>query len=152
MIITNRLQQRIDKFLPTLRLGVDFGQTTGGISMVRGREILHAEAFVDFHNSTLETRRTLRRGRRTRRSKKMRLARLRSWILRQRLPDGSRLPDPYRVMWNVEEGFQTKPGLYKTKGLSPSEYDTWIEAAKKEHVGSAGLRLRADAFISKARL
>ena len=136
--ITDRLRERIDRFLPTLRLGVDFGQTTGGIGLVRDREILHAEAFVDFHDSTLETRRTLRRGRRTRSSKKMRLARLRSWVLRQRLPDGSRLPDPYRVMWDIEGGFQTKPGLYKTKGRSPGEYDTWIEVAKKGEVDPAG--------------
>jgi len=119
-------------------LGVDFGQTTGGCALVRGREILHAETFVDFHNTTLETRRTLRRGRRTRRSKKMRLARLRSWVLRHRLPDGSRLPDPYQIMWNVEGGFQTKPGLYKRKGRSPAEYETWISAAKRGEVDSAG--------------
>lgn len=130
------LDTRVSRFLPTLRLGIDFGETAGGIALVRGREILHAETFVDFHNTTLETRRTLRRGRRSRHAKKMRLARLRSWILRQKLPDGSRLPDPYRIMWNP--AYQTKMGLYKQKGQSPRELPTWIEAAKAGHVNADG--------------
>lgn len=92
------INKKIDEFLPTLRLGIDMGEYTGGIAMVTGNEILWAESYVDFHESTLEDRRRLRRGRRTRHSKRMRLARLRSWVLRQRLSSGSRLPDPYVVM------------------------------------------------------
>ncbi|MFB3815612.1 MAG: HNH endonuclease domain-containing protein [Terriglobales bacterium] len=131
-----QLKERVAAFLPTLRLGVDFGEAAGGIALVRGNTIIHAETFVDFHNTTLETRRGLRRGRRTRHSKKMRLARLRSWVLRQKLPDGTRLPDPYRVMW--EPRFQTKPTIYKEKGKSPREVPTWIEAAKAGEVDAAG--------------
>src|SRR5438045_4083171 len=101
-MIPKGLKKYVEEFLSTLRLGVDFGEAAGGIALVRCNEILHAETFVDFHNTTLETRRTLRRGRRTRHSKKMRLARLRSWLLRQKLTDGSRLPDPYQIMWDVE--------------------------------------------------
>jgi 5-methylcytosine-specific restriction endonuclease McrA len=135
-MISEQLKPKVNEFLSTLRVGVDFGETAGGIALVQGNRILHAETFVDFHDSTLETRRTLRRGRRTRRSKKMRLARLRSWVLRQKLPDGSHLPDPYPIMW--DERFQTKPLLYKEKGRDPRQVDGWLEAAKKGEVDAAG--------------
>ncbi len=98
MLANSRLQERLCEFLPLVRVGVDFGEGAGGIAVVKGNAILHAETYVDFHETTLEQRRQLRRGRRARHAKKMRLARLRSWILRQALPDGTRLPDPYRVM------------------------------------------------------
>lgn len=135
-MLPSPLRERVGEFLSTLRLGIDFGETTGGLGLVYQRAILHAESFVDFHETTLETKRSLRRGRRTRRSKKMRLARLRSWLLRQKLPDGTRLPDPYRVM--RERRFQTKPGLFQQKGKSPADFPTWIEAAKNGQVDVAG--------------
>lgn len=135
-MIPDPLRARVDEFLSTLRIGIDFGETAGGIALVHGNKILHAETFVDFHEATLEDRRKMRRGRRTRHSKKMRIARLRSWILRQRLPDGTRLPDPYMIMDNPK--FQTKPGLYRTSGANPKEIPTWIEAAKEGKVDSDG--------------
>ncbi|MHA2641783.1 MAG: HNH endonuclease [bacterium JZ-2024 1] len=92
------LETRIGDFLPTLRVGLDLGEWTGGIAVVRGNQILHAETYTDYHATTLEERRRMRRGRRTRHARKMRLARLRSWILRKKLPDGTRLPDPYDLM------------------------------------------------------
>jgi len=60
------LQQRLNDFLPRTRVGIDFGEHAGGIAVVQGNEILHAETYVDFHETTLEMRRQLRRGRRTR--------------------------------------------------------------------------------------
>jgi hypothetical protein len=134
-MLTSQTKEKIDAFLPSLRLGVDFGEVAGGIALVRGNTIVQAETFVDFHHTTLETRRSLRRARRARHGKKMRLARLRSWILRQSLPDGSRLLDPYEVMWNPR--FQTKPCLYKAQGRSPC-VPTWIEAAKRGEVDASG--------------
>lgn len=103
-----RLSQGISEFLKTLRVGIDIGERTGGIAVVRGNEILYAETYADYHLTTLEDRRKLRRGRRTRHAKKMRLARLRSWILRQEISgtipgarqnkkSGFTLPDPYKV-------------------------------------------------------
>lgn len=135
-VVPGQLKTRMEDFLSTLRIGVDLGETAGGIALVHGNRILHAETFVDFHEATLEDRRNLRRGRRTRQSKKMRLARLRSWVLRQKLPDGTRLPDPYVIMANRE--FQTKPGLYRVGGASPESQPTWIEAAKQGKVDSSG--------------
>ena len=60
------LSRYLEEFLPQVRVGVDFGEDAGGIAVVKGNEILHAETFVDFHDTDLETRRRLRRGRRTR--------------------------------------------------------------------------------------
>jgi 5-methylcytosine-specific restriction endonuclease McrA len=97
-----RLNEHIKEFVPSLRLGLDIGEWTGGIALVRGNEVLHAETYTDHHATTLKDRRTIRRGRRTRRAKKMRLARLRLWILRAKLPDKSRLPDPYLLMSRKE--------------------------------------------------
>src|SRR5207248_11310856 len=109
---SSRLQSHLNDFLGTFRLGVDFGEAAGGIALVHHNEILHAETFIDFHETTLQQRRTLRRGRRSRHAKKMRLARLRSWILRQSI-NGERLPDPYEIM--RRHRFQTKPEIYKQK-------------------------------------
>lgn len=131
-----RLEGLVRPFLQSFRLGIDLGEAAGGVAIVRGNEIVEAFTFVDFHETTLETRRTLRRGRRTRHAKKMRLARLRSWALRQRLPDGKHLPDPYKVMRDVR--FQTMPGLYKTPGKSPLECDTWIERARTGGIDASG--------------
>ncbi|MGH7205107.1 MAG: RRXRR domain-containing protein, partial [Nitrospiraceae bacterium] len=85
--LSPHLEEKFSRFLPQLRLGIDIGEWAGGIAVVRGNEILHAETYTDYHGTTLEKRRQLRRGRRTRHAKKMRLARLRSWVLRQELPD-----------------------------------------------------------------
>jgi hypothetical protein len=123
------LQKFLDSFLPTVRVGIDFGEHAGGIAVVRNNEILHAETFIDFHKATLEERRTLRRSRRTRRAKKMRLARLRCWVLRQKLPNGDRLPDPYLILQNPR--FHVQPGLYKTQGHDPLTLGSWIEHAKQ---------------------
>ena len=130
------IEEKVAPFLLTTRVGIDFGERKGGIAIEKGRivdgqlmnEILHAEVFCDFHATDLETRRALRRGRRSRRQKKLRLARLRSWVLRQpnpakpssltdlqrsALPKNQRLPDPYALMRNPR--FQCQPGEFETK-------------------------------------
>ncbi len=129
MTVNPKLQERINGFLPLVRVGVDFGEGAGGIAVVEGRTILHAETYVDFHETTLEQRRQLRRGRRTRHAKKMRLARLRSWILRQRLPDGSRLPDPYRVM--SDPRFHVQPEVFRSPGRHPAGAPSWVALARE---------------------
>jgi 5-methylcytosine-specific restriction endonuclease McrA len=123
------LSTRLKDFLPTVRVGVDFGEGAGGIAVVKGNQILHAETYVDFHETTLEKRRQLRRGRRTRHSKKMRLARLRSWILRQKLPDGTRLPDPYIVMRAPR--FHPQAGVYQKPEVDPLQATSWINLIKQ---------------------
>lgn len=137
------LREKVEPFLETARVGIDFGEYAGGIAITQGNKILHAEVFLDFHAATLEQRRDFRRNRRTRHAKKMRLSRLRSWVLRQRLPDGSRLPDPYKLMRMTE--FQCQPGEHKVgkgqlsavKGNLP----TWIEAVQR------GERTDPDSFV-----
>jgi hypothetical protein len=114
------LSRYLDDFLPQVRVGIDFGEYAGGIAVVKETAILHAETYVDFHDTDLETRRRLRRGRRTRHAKKMRLARLRSWVLRQRLPDGSRLPDPYEILSEKTKQYWVQPGIYQIKGKDPA--------------------------------
>jgi 5-methylcytosine-specific restriction endonuclease McrA len=91
-------EPRFEEFLSAVRVGIDLGEFASGIAVVQDKKILHAETCLDFHSATLEQRRTLRRARRTRHSKKMRLARLRSWVLRQRLNNQTRLPDPYEIL------------------------------------------------------
>ncbi len=161
------LKEKVKPFLLSTRIGIDFGEGKGGIAVEQGREengkivneIRHAEVFCDFHAATLKDRRDNRRGRRTRRAKKIRLARLRSWILRQpdptknidmaswlkrpvSLPRDKRLPDPYVLM--RDEKFQCQPFEYKVgkkqldaKTNYKKESDnpnfllpTWIEAVK----------------------
>lgn len=131
-----KLQERIKQFLPQVRVGVDFGEGAGGIAVVKRNAILYAETYVDFHETTLEQRRQLRRGRRTRHAKKMRLARLRSWILRQKLPDGARLPDLYRVMRDPR--FHSQPGVFESKGTNPGAAPSWIDLAKQANTDPAG--------------
>jgi len=142
------LQDRIRAFLPTRRLGIDFGEHTGGIALLRGNTILHAETYLDFHQATLEQRRLLRRGRRTRHAKRMRLARLRSWILRQSLPGGPRLPDPYAVMRDAR--YMVQPGIFQKSGTSPHTAPSWVELAKKGQVSPAGF-VRALTLIFQKR-
>lgn len=150
MMLPPRLQEHLATFLPSIRLGIDFGESAGGIALVRENEILHAETYVDFHNSDLEQRRQLRRGRRTRRAKKMRLARLRSWVLRQKLPDGTRLPDPYVVMRDPK--FHVQPGVFKTKtpGRDSATVPSWIDLAKQGKVNASGF-VRALTLIFQKR-
>lgn len=147
-MLTPSLQARIDSFLPTVRVGIDFGESAGGIAVVRGNQILHAETYVDFHNSDLEQRRQLRRGRRTRNAKKMRLARLRSWVLRQNLPSGARLPDPYVVL--NDPRFHVQPGIFQTPGKNPSDMPSWIDLAKQGKVDATGF-VRALTLIFQKR-
>lgn len=147
-LLTPRLQERIDSFLPNIRVGIDFGESAGGIAVVQGNRILHAETYVDFHGSDLEQRRQLRRGRRTRNAKKMRLARLRSWVLRQKLPSGVRLPDPYVVL--NDPRFHVQPGIFKTPGKNPSDVPSWIDLAKQGNVDTHGF-VRALTLIFKKR-
>lgn len=71
-------EDQIKEFLSFYRFGVDLGEAAGGLALLLGTDILHVETYLDFHEATLETKRTLRRGRRTRHAKKMRLARVRS--------------------------------------------------------------------------
>jgi len=127
------LQDKIRTFLPQLRLGLDIGQSAGGIAIVEGNKILHAETYTDYHNTTLEDRRRLRRGRRTRQAKRIRLARLRSWILRQKA-GGRRLPDPYDLMHRKR--FQCQPGEYgigqrmlkRATGREKAQLGSWVDA------------------------
>ncbi len=147
-MLRSRLRERLDEFLPTVRVGIDFGEHAGGIAIVQGNRILHAETYLDFHEADLEKRRQLRRGRRTRHAKKMRLARLRSWVLRQRLPDGSRLPDPYRLL--NDKRFWVPPGLYERKISDPRNADGWVEKAKQGEVDANGF-VRALTLIFKKR-
>lgn len=135
-MLNAKLEQRMAEFLPQVRVGMDFGEGAGGIAVVRGNKILHAETYVDFHETTLEQRRQLRRGRRTRSAKKMRLARLRSWVLRQRLPDGSRLTDPYTVMRDPH--YHVQPGVFETAGRNPAEAPSWVDLAKQGKTNAAG--------------
>src|SRR5437762_403118 len=135
-MLNPKLEERIKGFLPGLRVGVDFGEGAGGIAVVKGNKILHAETYVDFHETTLEQRRQLRRGRRTRHAKKMRLARLRSWVLRQSLPDGSRLPDPYRVMRDPR--FHVQPGMFQSPGRDPAQATSWIDLARQGKTDAEG--------------
>lgn len=135
------LQKNFSHFLPQLRLGIDIGEWAGGIAVVRGNEILHAETYTDYHGTTLENRRRLRRGRRTRHAKKMRLARLRSWALRQGLPD------PYQLMQRKE--FQCQPGefnvgrkkLKSTTGKEKDDLGSWVEVVQ------SGVRADPKAFV-----
>jgi len=138
------LREKVKPFLETVRVGIDFGEYAGGIAILKGNEIRHAEVFLDFHETTLEQRRDFRRNRRTRHAKKMRLARLRSWVLRQKRSDGSRwFSDPYELMRRKE--FQCQPGEYAVgkgnlaavKGNLP----TWSEAVRR------GERTDPDSFI-----
>jgi len=142
------LADRIQEFLSTVRVGIDFGEHAGGIAVVRGNEVLHAETFLDFHEADLEQRRILRRGRRSRHAKKMRLARLRSWALRQDLPDGQRLPDPYKLMRNP--AYMVQPGVYKQKGVDPKASLSWVEVAKSGKRDAAGF-VRALTLIFQKR-
>lgn len=91
------LDRRVEEFNSSLKLGIDVGLETGGIALVQDGKILFAKTLVDFHENSLEKRRELRRARRTRRTKEMRLARLRSWVLRQKV-NGKQLPDPYKIL------------------------------------------------------
>lgn len=138
------LTEKIGPFLDAVRVGVDFGEYAGGIAILQGNKIRHAEVFLDFHAATLEQRRDFRRNRRTRHAKQMRLARLRSWIIRQKRPDGSRwFQDPYKLM-RIKK-FQCQPGehgvgkgnLTAVKGDLP----TWIEAVRR------GERTDPDSFV-----
>jgi len=146
--ISSLLESRVRDFLATVRLGIDFGEHAGGIAVVKGNRVLHAETFLDFHEATLEQRRILRRGRRSRHAKKMRLARLRSWVLRQRLPNGDRLPDPYSVMRNPQ--YMVQPGIYLEKGTAPLEASSWIQLAKEGKADTAGF-VRALTLIFQKR-
>ncbi|MBI5236873.1 MAG: HNH endonuclease [Deltaproteobacteria bacterium] len=146
MALNSALNKRVKEFLSIARLGIDLGEAAGGIALVRGNEILHDETYLEFREATLETRRTLRRARRTRNAKKMRLARLRSWVLRQFIPstipgaglkDGkSRLPDPYHLM--QDKKYQTLPGFYRVEGKDPSNASGWVDAAKNGEVDAEG--------------
>jgi 5-methylcytosine-specific restriction endonuclease McrA len=147
-MLTPILRERIISFLPTVRVGIDFGESAGGIAVVQGNRILHAETYIDFHASDLEQRRQLRRGRRTRRAKKMRLARLRSWVLRQKLLNGARLPDPYAVM--KEPRFHVQPGIFQTTGSNPATVPSWIDLAKQGKVDASGF-VRALTLIFQKR-
>ena len=147
-MLTPRLLERVTSFLPTVRVGIDFGESAGGIAVVQGNQILHAETYVDFHASDLEQRRQLRRGRRTRNAKKMRLARLRSWILRQKLPSDGRLPDPYVVMNDPQ--FHVQPGIFQTTGRNPATVPSWINLAKQGKVDARGF-VRALTLIFQKR-
>lgn len=143
-----KLKSRLREFLSTLRLGIDFGEHAGGIALVRENTILHAETFLDFHQATLEQRRALRRGRRTRHAKKMRLARLRSWIMRQRLASGKRLPDPYHIMRDMR--YMVAPGVYHAKGAQPATAPGWVQLARAGQVTAAGF-VRALTLIFQKR-
>jgi 5-methylcytosine-specific restriction endonuclease McrA len=147
MPITEKLRAHISEFLPTLRLGIDFGEYAGGIALVRGNDVIHAETCLDFHSATIEQRRILRRGRRSRHARKMRLARLRSWVLRQRV-NGKRLPDSYAVMHDPR--FMVQPTVYRSSGVVPQEVPSWIDFVKQGRGGAAAF-VRALTLIFQKR-
>lgn len=147
-LLTPSFRERIDSFLNTIRVGIDFGESAGGIAVVKGNRILHAETYVDFHASDLEQRRQLRRGRRTRNAKKMRMARVRSWVLRQKLPDGTRLSDPYIIL--NDPRFHVQPGIFQTPGRNPADVPSWIDLAKQGKVDANGF-VRALTLIFQKR-
>lgn len=156
--IKDTLDSKLQKFLSTIRVGVDFGEAAGGIAVVQGNKILHAETYIDFHDATLEERRKLRRARRTRHAKKMRLARLRSWVLRQEIPSsipGARLkngkaflPDPYEIL--KDRRYWVQPDIYQMQGKDPLKASTWLKEAKEGKVDARGF-VRALTLIFKKR-
>ena len=87
---------QITEFNSYYRLGIDLGDKTG-VAIVKDNKIILAKTLIDFHTKKLDDRRKSRRNRRTRLSRKKRLARLRSWVMRQKVGD-QRLPDPYKIM------------------------------------------------------
>jgi len=80
----------------------------------------------------------------------MRIARLRSWLLRQTLPDGSRLPDPYWVLSAENKHLWVQPGIYRVKGSNPRSAPSWIDLAKRGEADAAGF-VRAVTLIFKKR-
>jgi hypothetical protein len=78
----------------------------------------------------------------------MRLARLRSWVLRQRLPDGQRLPDPYAIM--RDPAYMVQPGVYRQKGTDPRSAASWVQLAKEGRPHAAGF-VRALTLIFQKR-
>jgi hypothetical protein len=157
-IIPTSLQSKINEFLPTIRIGVDFGEHAGGIAVVRENEILHGETFIDFHKADLEERRGARRGRRTRQAKRMRLARLRSWVLRQEIPRvipggverGGKylLPDPYIILNNKK--FWVRPDTFQQEKKDPKQTVSWLDLAKNGDVDACGF-VRALTLLFKKR-
>ena len=87
---------QISEFNSYYKLGIDLGDKTG-IAIVKDNKIILAKTLIDLHPKKLDERREARRNRRTRLSRKKRLARLRSWVMRQKVGD-QRLPDPYKIM------------------------------------------------------
>jgi len=75
----------------------------------------------------------------------MRLARLRSWVLRQKLPN---LPDPYIVM--KDRRFHVQPGVFQTPGRNPAGLPSWIDLAKQGKVDAGGF-VRALTLIFQKR-
>ncbi|OJI07263.1 MAG: hypothetical protein BK997_03320 [Candidatus Micrarchaeum sp. ARMAN-1] len=93
---SSALAARIKEFNSAFKLGIDLGTKTGGVALVKDNKVLLAKTFLDYHKQTLEERRIHRRNRRSRLARRKRIARLRSWILRQKIY-GKQLPDPYKI-------------------------------------------------------
>ena len=45
-MVPPQLKGRVDDFLSTLRLGIDFGETAGGIGLVYKNTVMHAERYT----------------------------------------------------------------------------------------------------------
>ncbi len=94
--MTDALRSKVNEFNSAFKLGIDLGTKTGGIALVKNNKVILARTFLDYHNTDVKKRRAHRRNRRSRRAKEKRLARLRSWVLRQKV-NGKQLPDPYKI-------------------------------------------------------
>ena len=127
----NQFNTAVKEFNDSYKLGIDLGKTTG-VAIVKQGKIITAKTLVDLHDDSLEKRRAIRRGRRTRIAHKKRLARLRSWVLRQKI-NGRQLPDPYKIMkdkayWSVYNKFKVDNGtgwiqaIKDKRDLQPDEF------------------------------
>ncbi|MEM3180926.1 MAG: HNH endonuclease domain-containing protein [Candidatus Micrarchaeaceae archaeon] len=147
--IPEQLTERIKEFNSAFKLGIDLGTKTGGVALVKDNNVLFAKTFLDFHNETLKERRERRRNRRSRLAKKKRIARLRSWVLRQKVA-GKQLPDPYDL--KIKNMVLSK--LLKEKGISGEDkknVSNWSEVVIKGYDTSPEAFVKALTLIFKKR-
>ncbi|MEM4097839.1 MAG: HNH endonuclease domain-containing protein [Candidatus Micrarchaeaceae archaeon] len=147
--IPEQLMERIKEFNSAFKLGIDLGTKTGGVALIKDNNVLVAKTFLDFHNETLKERRERRRNRRSRLARKKRIARLRSWVLRQKVA-GNQLPDPYDP--KVKNMVLSK--LLKEKGISEEDkknLSNWSEVVINGYDTSPEAFVKALILIFKKR-
>ncbi len=105
----NSLKTKINEFNSAFKMGIDLGKSVG-FAIVKDNKVIFAHTLVDMSISNLKNRREHRRNRRSRRAREKRLAKLRSWVLRQKV-DGKQLPDPYKIRNKI---FENKHNLIST--------------------------------------